>query len=355
MLSLYTTENVLTEIYLSQDEDDLSIWYSFITKDNLCSELYVKFNVDTDYEDNTENPVFSLAHNQNIPVNNLTFLSQVINLTIKEINNPFAVFLLDISPELAKKISSKYGVICHSLQKDPKSNPLFIESLDINILQNKKGKDWNYLLSPDSVLPSNSVIVVDRYLFANKGTYGESEGLENIYNILNNLLPYTLEIEYHVLIVFDFTKNDTRSESTFSKIATKINKLKQKLNREYSIMIETMSIDSNNGFYSDTHNRRIVSNYFIIRADHSLKAFKNSIGTCTQVISFDWAASKGIISSKRSDLPAKSLFSVIEGIKNAIDQYKESKDPDKVDFSQNGRSIPIKYIKNRLINPYAND
>ncbi len=354
MLTLYTTENVLTEIYLSSDEDDLYVWYSFITKDNLCSELYVKFNVDSDSE-NPENPVFWLAHDKNIPLNNLTFLSQVINLTLNEINDPYAVFLLDISPELAKQISSKYGVICHSLQKHPKSNPLFIESLDISILQNKKGKDWDYLLSPESVLPSNSVIVIDRYLFAKQGTSGESEGIENIYNILNNILPHNLEIEYHVLIVFDSTKNDTRSDSTFSKIATKINKLKNKLNREYPIVIETMSIDSNNGFYSDTHNRRIVSNYFIIRADHSLKAFKNSIGICTQVISFDWAASKGIVSSKRSDLPAKSLFSVIEGIKKAIEQYKESKDPDMVNFSQNGRSTNIKDLKNRLIRLSPNE
>lgn len=367
MLSLYTTERILSQIYLSADDTETSIWYSFITKDNLFSSLNVWFDENTDFETNEYNPTYQLAHSNAIPCNKLNdrqgnddslCLSDVIrNLEIGR--DPYAIFLLDISSNEAKDISTKYGVICHSFQESPKTNPLFIESRDISVVKDEPRKGWHEILSPDFVNPSNSLIIIDRYLFAKRGkTGGEKEGLKNLYNIIDNILPHTLseKISYHILVVFDSLKNNSRTD--FKNISEKINDFKNKLGRKYQIIIETISISDPNSvrsvlseseLYYKTHNRRIISNYFIIRAEHSLTAFDESKGLCTQVISFDWAVSKGILRSKNSDIPAKSIFNTLNDIKDAIKKCQNCIGLINVRFCQNGREVPLKEIKNRMI------
>jgi len=224
----------------------------------------------------------------------------------------------------------------------------------------KISQDDFCLLFSDYVSPSNSLIFIDRYLFSEDSNGLKSEdGINNVFDILNKILPHTLDKEYHILLVFDAStlsksplnnnSNANESYTPFKRISTQINSLKKRLNRTYNIVIETVSIDHNCGYYSDTHNRRILSNYFIIRAEHSLKAFRDSKSLYSQSLFLDWGASKGIVRSRKSDVPANALNKCLKGIKNAINQLKESKEPPS--FSQNGNSnISIQEIKNRLLN-----
>lgn len=120
------------------------------------------------------------------------------------------------------------------------------------------------------------------------------------------------------------------------------------MSRNYEIVIETLAVDRNCGNYIDTHNRRIISNYFIINAANSLKAFRKSESLYTQKISLDWAASKGIIRAFKSDFTEKDIRNSLNGIRKIVDFQKESIGIKK--YSQNGNCAKrIDDINNPLL------
>lgn len=351
MFSLYTTEKIATAIY-TDNEEKYQIWYDFISK--LKPSIKILLNNDSDFYDNDYNPAYLLGHSCDVE------MSPLDSIQPEYIDDPYAILLIEANHNDAKNISSKYGCCCYSFNDIPVDSLLFQESIEINVDKEDVKTDWGCLLFSDYVSPSNSLIFIDRYLFSEDSSGLKSEdGINNVFDILNKILPHTLDKEYHILLVFDAStlsksplnnnSNANESYTPFKRISTQINSLKKRLNRTYNIVIETVSIDHNCSYYSDTHNRRILSNYFIIRAEHSLKAFRDSKSLYSQSLFLDWVASKGIVRSRKSDVPAKALNKCLKGIKNAINQLKKSKEPPS--FSQNGNSnISIQEIKNRLLN-----
>ena len=87
------------------------------------------------------------------------------------------------------------------------------------------------------------------------------------------------------------------------------------------------------------------SNYFVIRAEHSLKIQRDSKRLYTQYVSLDWVASKGVIRNIYSDLPEECISDCIKTVKRLI---KENNDKH-ILFSQNGEMKPIDDIVNRLV------
>lgn len=353
MLAIYTTESIVTSIY--QDNDNTyDVWYNLITK--LRPTMNILLNENTDYEDNDYNPVYMFEKDFDInvepeffdEVGENSYLSMVQSLVPNSIKSSQAIFILDITEEKAKEISEKYGVICHSFKSNPVSNPIFQESIEKNVEKKEKGRGWHELLSPETIYPSNSLIFVDRYLFSkdSEGITGQ-DGVDNAYEVLDKILPAKLGVDYHILFVFDASTLSSYSGVDFKSISTQLHKLLKRLERPYNIVLETVSIDHNDLNYDETHNRRILSNYFIIRVDRSLKAFSSKYSLYSQSIFLDWVASKGVVHSMRSDAPVKALNKYIKEIRVAIDQLKKSTAP--VPFTNNGKSLPIQNITHRFM------
>ncbi|MDE6522285.1 MAG: hypothetical protein K2L17_05660 [Muribaculaceae bacterium] len=359
MLALYTTECIISSIFESFENSREDVWYNFIKKTK--PSLNIVLNVDSDYEYNDDNPIAILRNAYDLEIyiegtnkdKDTSYIYRVIEMRLDVIDDPSAVFVLDITPELAKQISAKYGVICHSINDNPFESPLFQEAFEVDAVRKKKSENWTDILSKDNVFPSNSLVVIDRYLFSNDADASSQDGIDNLYDILNNILPKRLGVEYHILIVFD--DKTLANGETFEIICNKINKLKKRLRgvREYPITIESVSIPKGYAHYDSTHNRRIISNYFILRVDHSLKAFKNGVGLYSQSIFLDWAASKGVIHSKKSHAPIKGMDDTLEELKMAIRQLMKSVGQEKYTLNGKGRDqgvlLSINGIRNRLL------
>ena len=146
-------------------------------------------------------------------------------------------------------------------------------------------------------LPSNSVLIIDAHLFdedkydERNSCYDERkrDGLNNTYDILNCLLPVSFEDTYNIGILLtdiDIAKATHRTRSNLSneRIASAINKLKKKLNRNYPIDIEVVFFDHRDDGHKLIHNRRILSNYFIVTAEYKLAALRNGRSLCQQSI-----------------------------------------------------------------------
>lgn len=349
MLTIYTTEDIVSSI-MNDPDDKYATWKLLFKKIKLS--FNVLLNETTDLDKNDDNPLLSISKGEDqdlqIESKNNSTIDKLINLDSNVVIAPGTILLIDVSEEIAKKISLKYGVICHPLHVKPEDNPIFRDCIERNIEKDDSPHSWNHLLNISSPILSNALIMTDRYLFSkDSGNITYKDGVENVFEILDSILPKNLNVDYHILFVFDATKID--HATTFEEVSTKLNKLKKRLNRAYPINIETLSVEfsQDDENYKKTHNRRIISNYFIIRAEHSLRAFRNNVGLYTQSLFFDWAASKGIIKQVNSDIPDKALSKCIRDMQKIINTLKNSKE---VNFTQNGKSnMPLSELKNRLI------
>lgn len=195
---------------------------------------------------------------------------------------PSALYVLDITPSEALAIKRLYGVMCLSTEQ-PDMSPL-IDVNDIHVAneQEKLGRGWDSVLDSVESLPSNALLLTDRYLFAFRHP-NAGDGIANIRDILDELLPQQfLGGDYHVTIVFDNMAK--HSSYTFNDIATQLNRLKQQLKRDYPIMMEVLGITPDCAIYNKLHNRLIVSNYYLVEAGHKLAAFNHDKATARQML-----------------------------------------------------------------------
>lgn len=198
------------------------------------------------------------------------------------LKSPSSLYILDVSPAEALSILRSYGVMCLS-GTHPDVSPLIdVNDIHISNEREKLGKGWDSVLDSVEKLPSNALLLTDRYLFAFRHP-NAGDGLANIHDILNELLPQQFAGgDYHVTIVFD--DRSKHSSYTFDEIATKLNRIKMQLGRNYPIMMEVLGITPDCSIYNKLHNRLIISNYYLVEAGHKLAAFNKNQGTARQTL-----------------------------------------------------------------------
>ena len=279
-------------------------------------------------------------------VENLQLLGTIIKTDAEYINdiphnarrvleNPNAVFLLNIRNQDADNIQNNYGVICQSI--DSIDDEVLTKAYEYNLSDGQEGVDWAvYFDKSYHTLPSNALIICDRYIFSsnqNKPPLKIAQealelGLLNIRSILNSVLPRRHSDEYNVLIVFDsstFNQSEEHEMKMFKHIADDLKNYAAgtKKVRHYKIRFDLISVDHNCMNYRKLHNRRIISNYFVVRADYKLQAFSNKVSLSTQTIFYDALFSK-IVPMKPSgpDSPIKSQLQTINSIRELIQNGK---------------------------------
>lgn len=198
------------------------------------------------------------------------------------LKNPSSLYILNITHAEALAIQKTYGVMCLS-GDSPNISPL-IDVNDIHIAkeQERLGRGWDTVLDSIEELPSNALLLTDRYLFAFKRS-NAGDGIANIKDILSELLPKQfLGGNYHVTIVFDNMAKD--ENYSFAEIVQLLEDVKQQLNCDYPITMEVIGITPDCSIYNKLHNRMIISNYYLVEASHKLAAFNKDKGTARQML-----------------------------------------------------------------------
>ena len=125
--------------------------------------------------------------------------------------------------------------------------------------------------------------------------------------------------KFTVSIIFDETKSDL----SMAELATKVNKIKKTIMGKTPFILELISIDNNCYKYEETHDRFIISNYFVISATHKIKAFNTERKSlCSQKIVFDYLYSKGIEEGDISSIPEVSQDRVLKAVCDSIHTSK---------------------------------
>lgn len=198
------------------------------------------------------------------------------------LKNPSSLYILDITPSEASNIQESYGIMCLSTGHLDVSPLIDVNDIHTADEGKKLGRGWDSVLDSVEKLPSNALLLTDRYLFSQRNK-NIGDGLSNVKSILTELLPQRFEGgDYHVTIVFcNDKKHGTYS---FNEIASKLNNIAQQMECHYPIMMEVFGISKGSKIYDKLHSRRIVSNYFLVEVTHKLAAFNRNLGTTQQTL-----------------------------------------------------------------------
>ena len=260
--------------------------------------------------------------------------------------HPSSVFILDIPLREAMDIQTQYGVMCLCGENASMARLVDVNDEQTTDDQEPLGDGWGTVLKSLKGIPSNALLLTDRYLFS--GYYPKSgNGIDNVQSILDTLLPKTFLGEYHVTIVFD---NDHKNEKySFNDIASQLYTVKQSLHRNYPINMEVLGITEDNEIYDKLHNRRIISNYYTVKMDHKMAAFNKNIATCQQTITPQVLFTVDSL-NQNSTPPIKAIDHVVATIRKFSQIAARSVDSSDYFYALNGKRMErCTGIKNRLL------
>jgi len=263
------------------------------------------------------------------------------------LKNPSALFILDITPAEALAIQRMYGVMCLSCAA-PDITPL-IDVNDEHTTEKKVslGRGWDSVLDSVEHLPSNALILNDRYLFKTTNpVFGN--GFDNIRSILTELLPRELSTKYHIIVIFD--RDEIDPLYNFKIITKRLNDIAKEFNKPYEIVMEVLGLSGGKEIYYKFHNRRIVSNYFVVKMDYTLAAFNKTEGTSEQTIIPQVLFTEDSL-AKRSSAPLKSMQQITKALQSFSQSLSSpSTDHNSYSYAVNGqRKERCVTITNRLI------
>lgn len=328
-----------------------SNWFVLLTKQDV---IYLDKDICRDWS--CDDPLFIFSNSYGIKLKdapadyNVEFTSNPQFLE----NHPHDAFLLDIAEDKAKSSQTKYGVLCQST-KNLTRCVISESGCHFGLNKGERTHSWRELFADKDNIPANSLIIIDRYIFGYEGKLksGYQDGVNNIKQILLSSLPDSIDCVFNVLIIFDasssaddfFNMEDVAKDLEDFKINT--------LKRPYAIDIELLSMTTRCPLYDITHNRRILSNYYIVTADHLLKVFRrNGEAMTSQNLNLDYSFSEGL--RDRSDLPQKKIDNLVGKLKDLYYAARYAIQ-NGVDYGSdyvyyiNGQLDTAEHLKNRLI------
>lgn len=357
MTSLYTTKRILEDICLKKQNQP---WLDIIIK---LKEVYINdinvFEANINPEDD---PFFTLDQMQvDINTNKADFINSISSNPASVLQKPNSIYLLEIPIEKAEAIQVNYGVICQSVS-NMDYTPLTQKHVPSELLEGESNYSWKKIISKFKKLPSNSLLVIDAHLFDNdkfdekQDCYDSKyrDGINNLYEILDSTLPTDFSDTYHIgVLVTDTDKaklaRKSRTNLTNKRIASAINKLKKKLNRNYAISTEILFFDfSDNDGHKLIHNRRIISNYFIVTADYKLATLKEGRSLCTQTVS-TYPLFENIDTDSETDKKEKRIRYEIKKFQDFIDRQKNSKDLTALLYQNGKEYIDFSVLNHRIL------
>lgn len=324
MLKVFISTDILEDI-IFEGEVDAQSSYDSIYKILKChdTDIYVSEKIPDEMSDALA--MFCQSY-ENIPKDNrCSYISNIQKNPSTVLKEPTSVFLLDIPKEDAERIQQSYGVICLSREDAYKAGEMLMDDNKEYSPDEKEDfeEGWKTILNDVSKLPSNALIINDRYLFSQKrDEYGN--GFKNLKWILDMLLPKKFggteqTTSYNVLIIYDPIQVYDEN-MTFPILARKLCKDVSELRKNYCIKVEVLGINKvrmKNSLHNKFHNRRIVSNYYIVKAEQQLAAFNGKIATCSQTITPQRLFTEdSLVRNTNSSSPQRSMRQIIEALES---------------------------------------
>lgn len=345
MFSIVTTQKILERLY-----SENSVWGNIVAQTK-C--FYVK--LESDWWEEEENALLELSNSQAYIKNANDLFVDIEKHPEVIADYPTSVFILDIDEGKARQLQQKYGVVVQSFEHLDDAILTAVHRPPIYTEENETGVNWSDVFSGVRDLPTNAIIINDRNLFTNDQVTKDAagnfvskrlNGVDNVLGILEQALPQTLDVPFHVLVVCD--KEGIERHLSVKNVITYLNALKKQISRPYNIVIELLAITNDSMLYKDTHNRRILTNYGIMTFDHKLNAFEKGKSLASQRITVEKFFSHGDLSSASPFV--KEHNKILKDMREYLDFVKSTPRLTEHEFAKNGRAgMKFSETEHRLI------
>lgn len=191
--------------------------------------------------------------------------------------NPCGLYIIDVTKPQAETIQKQYGVICLSaIEENLPEVPECLIAPTKTIYGVKNGKGWDRFKELGEKVPSNTLIIQDRYFFAYHDEWSNiSTSHSNFNNIIECFLPPRgFKGVFHLMLIVDWMHIDRNTNRNLNNFSRSVKNLSER--RGYEILFEILSIPQYSYKYDKTHNRTIISNYYSINAEHQIRAFSRT-------------------------------------------------------------------------------
>ncbi|WP_320018923.1 hypothetical protein [Labilibaculum manganireducens] len=276
MLKIFSEVSAIEDIYVS---DNYPNWQKVIG-----NQANIYLNIDQaslvtalDGDDDEESILFMWYHENDAAKRPEALGAQFQYANNEElmIDEPYGIFILDVSEEKANELSMKYGIQIYSAQ-----NLVDIQDfeIDFDFEENEtiqcpagKLKGFQFVLDSFKSEKSNSTIIVDRNLFSNEEK-SLNLGIDNMIRYFDTILPTTLDAPYEILFVTENSRNFQLKPNIRDRVIKDLTKHIVQL-REYYINIEVLLVHSSTVIFKHTHQRRILKNYHFGNSEHGFAIF----------------------------------------------------------------------------------
>lgn len=273
---------------------------------------------------------------------------------------PRDLFVAQIEEDSANKMARRNGVVVVSAN-NPSLEQIKRPVLPFDVIQGTK-VSWNDIfmcIKESPRIPLNSLVLIDRYLFVNHDDYNCNTNKKNIIKILTEALPINYSDRFDVLIITSDENLHTGTRASFDDIIMELTETCKEL-RDYDINLEVLVLINdifNRGkgdkrIWDESHDRRIITNYYRIVATKGFVAFggaKTDEVLRTQTITVDCAFSN--IDNKYSNLlgfPIKGYDATLTEICHYVSTHKQSSP--RYTFYQDGeKRKDLSAFKNRIV------
>ena len=262
------------ELAYGYDEEEK--WKSIICRNKVVRIPETK-EIPTEEELTELSTVWAIMERDQVEIkDNSPLLNMVIDSPQAAKAHSCDIFILESSKEDSERIAEKTGTAVIASFDD---KPECLKKSDVGLIipeGDERCVSWEQFFEKMSLsprVPSNAVVLIDRYMFAKGGGLSDvPDAIYNLEHILNSILPPKLAYEFQVLMVAQKPwKDDLDIVGLYESFA----EIRRRLNRPYLIVFELALFDQKASIYEESHDRKIISNYFMGDFSHGFKAFSS--------------------------------------------------------------------------------
>lgn len=216
--------------------------------------------------------------------------------------NPHKIFFLSNQNE-CNQIEEDYGVLCFSLESLIIKNVLLFEQKDIVFVQNRiYPEKWGFLKEFNH--PCNSLVIADNYLVKQDNKENFKNLKNNLFDLLNFLLPQKLnKLKFQLTIITGTNTYIIPIETIYNFILKSLNELRLHFNFELKIISKSL----------DNHDRNLITNYMHIKSGFGFTLFKENKSAKNTEVSI-----KPILKNLDAEINTTTLLSQFKEIESNV-------------------------------------
>lgn len=186
-----------------------------------------------------------------------------------------ATYLLDKRSNECEKIENRNGVVAICVESLLRRYYLF--KGDGFCLNKSHRYVLGYMTFKEKLhQPCNSLIILDPYLLSKRKIDSETQNIifpgisNNLESLLDAILPYTLDVDFHLTIISNLEKGKEDVKRVYEKVKKCFKRIRKDLTIRFGFFYTEKGYDFK---VESFHSRHILANSFIVDSDDGLDLF----------------------------------------------------------------------------------